>query len=751
MSKDLKGCKKRKIYNIENEFAGSPSLSDDLGLIDSEDVRKMIGDINYLEPISDDKITIKRKKEMNMEVETETTNSNSASVSSIPSNGLCCKPTCQPNRQGPTGNKGDKGPKGPTGDTGPKGDTGFSGLRGPTGQTGVTGQRGTQITADSGPPVETGDELKGDLYIDADTGDLYQFDDWQIIGNLKGDTGPTGPQGPEGPGGLTGATGVLGSIGPTGPTGQTGITGQTGLQGPLGPQGAAGPTGSTGPTGITGTTGLNGPTGATGTIGATGFQGITGLTGPPGGTGPQGPPGIGPTGETGPTGIEGPIGPTSTCCVSVECEGPTSMFTLITGIINTAGPNVQEGPGWKAVFVNPTSYHVLLESPLDLTDIPIIVSAESPILGGIVNIVDRSVNSFRLQWTPNTTFADFVAAGCIENVPFPQPTSPLAPCGQPITAFTLKDNSTSFPDDETLLAGIQLVPGASRIALTLPAYGTTALDMLRVAQFIQGFPTVGPKRYDNILLLQYDLFFFTNEQNSEMLMEVLAPVLSIPGIRMDVYTHSAGGVIARWMIEQLGLGAFVDKLIMISSANYCIPSDVQIGGIVAEFAALGGCVFGNLGFEDNGVCLLDDPYPPFPSPWFAQLNAPGSPWFNTIQYFGIAGTNPNDVRGPPENHNYPFGPLVDLQYKIINADPTLQSDGALTVNNQLGNMIFETKSLFSSLNPGTDVPGGCRIKTPYDHITNVGTALDLTGPEGYHFLPVLPPLTQNAIASFLSI
>ena len=326
-------------------------------------------------------------------------------------------------------NTGPKGPKGNTGDTGPKGDTGDRGNRGdrgatgPTGATGATGSRGIQISAGQGPPVEIGTELKGDRYIDAITGDLYEFDvEWLLIGNLNGPTGPTGPTG------STGTTGITGPQGPTGPTGPTGPAGITGLAGPTGATGATGATGLTGPTGPTGITGLIGPNGATGATGPTGITGPSGPTGPmgpvgPTGTGPTGPAGIpGPTGPPGVTGFEGATGPSQPCCVTTFC-GPTGLFTLVSGRLNAAGPAEQSGPGWNAIVGTDTAT-VTFTSPLDLSEVPITLSAETPTAGGITNITNRSGNTVTFIWTPipTATFIDFLLGGCVDQTPPPPPT-----------------------------------------------------------------------------------------------------------------------------------------------------------------------------------------------------------------------------------------------------------------------------------------------------------------------------------------
>ena len=337
------------------------------------------------------------------------------------------------------------------------------------------------------------------------------------------------------------------------------------------------------------------------------------------------------------------------------------------------------------------------------------------------------------------------------------PTGISQPCAQDITFFTLKDNidpNLAPPQIQPLLPGIQLKGNERRIAVTIPAYGTTALDMFKVAQFLQPFRgRTGPIRYDRILMAQMDLYFNSKENNARILTtQLLSAIQNMsPSIRIDVYAHSAGATVARYMMEILGVAALVDKYIPISGHNWCIPPDIQIGGVLAASFATPGCVFSDVGFSENGAtCTQNNHNQPFPSTFYAQLNTPGSPWSNSIQYFAIAGTNPNDIRPPPENHDFIFGPLVDTQYKIMFGENT-RSDGSITVENQLGIGITETKSAYTAANPGINVPGGSRRTTTHDHITNLGTAIDLTGGQGYHFLPELPLQVREAITDFLNI
>lgn len=245
---------------------------------------------------------------------------------------------------------GQTGPQGPQGPEGPPG-------------TGVT-IKGTVDTSADLPLV--GNSV-GDMWITADTGNgwVWQDDDtWLDIGPVQGPPGPTGPTGPrgvpgsQGPQGNTGPQGTQGPQGNPGPTGPQGPTGAAstvpGPQGPAGVKGdigAAGPTGPQGNPGPQGNQGVPGPTGPTGNTGSTGPQGPTGadstVPGPTGPTGAQGPPGnTGAQGIQGPTGPQGPAGANGTSVV-LKGSVPTAADLPVTG--NTFGDlwvTTDTGDGW---------------------------------------------------------------------------------------------------------------------------------------------------------------------------------------------------------------------------------------------------------------------------------------------------------------------------------------------------------------------------------------------------------------------
>ena len=129
---------------------------------------------------------------------------------------------------GATGEKGETGPKGDTGDTGPVGPAGQTGQKGDTGATGI----GTTIKGSYNTYQEliaahpTGND--GDSYLV--NGSLYVWlnNNWDNVGNIKGEKGDTGTTGDKGDTGDTGSQGIKGDTGNTGAKGDTGATGPKG-------------------------------------------------------------------------------------------------------------------------------------------------------------------------------------------------------------------------------------------------------------------------------------------------------------------------------------------------------------------------------------------------------------------------------------------------------------------------------------------------------------------------------------------
>ncbi len=129
---------------------------------------------------------------------------------------------------GATGQKGEQGPKGDTGDTGSVGPAGQTGQKGDTGATGVgtliKGSYNSYQELISAHPTGNATDsylVNGSLYV-------WNGNDWENVGNLKGEKGDTGATGDKGDTGATGSQGIKGDTGNPGAKGDTGATGPKG-------------------------------------------------------------------------------------------------------------------------------------------------------------------------------------------------------------------------------------------------------------------------------------------------------------------------------------------------------------------------------------------------------------------------------------------------------------------------------------------------------------------------------------------
>ena len=202
---------------------------------------------------------------------------------------------------------------------------------GQTGPPGEPGSPGTGVsikgTVSSSADLPQEGNSVGDLWITADTGHGWTWQNnevWLDVGPIQGPPGLTGPQGPPG---ARGMQGMQGNPGPTGPAGAKGDPGAAStVPGPTGPAGVKGDTGATG---------------ATGNPGPQGVQGVAGNPGPTGNTGPQGPAGMqGPVGSIGPKGNDG---------TSVVLKGSVPNSAALPATGNTYGDlwvTTDTGDGW---------------------------------------------------------------------------------------------------------------------------------------------------------------------------------------------------------------------------------------------------------------------------------------------------------------------------------------------------------------------------------------------------------------------
>lgn len=180
----------------------------------------------------------------------------------------------------------------------------------------------------------------------------------------------------------------------------------------------------------------------------------------------------------------------------------------------------------------------------------------------------------------------------------------------------------------TLLVGVlvALLPGS-------PASAAPAKDPVVI---VPGF-TTGPiidtayiplasrlrsAGYDVTMLTYPDFGFGDIRDNSQRLANTVAAVRARTGAaKVDIVSHSMGGLVSRYYVKSLGGSATVDRLIMLGSPNY----GTAIANIAA-FLTLGSCV----GIESCHQMAAG-------SSFLSSLNA-GDDTIGSVRYTSIATT-----------------------------------------------------------------------------------------------------------------
>ncbi|MEI3612307.1 immunoglobulin-like domain-containing protein [Pseudogracilibacillus sp. SO30301A] len=183
-------------------------------------------------------------------------------------------------------------------------------LKGEDGQDGIDGV--TWLIGEGAPGVNVGNY--GDLYLDTISGDIYikSEEGWEQVGNLQGPPGEDGEDGKDGADGKDGEDGKDGADGKDGEDGKDGADGQDGEDGKDGADGKDGEDGKDGADGKDGEDGKDGADGKDGEDGKDGADGKDGEDGKDGADGKDGEDGKdgsdGKDGEDGKDGADGQDG-----------------------------------------------------------------------------------------------------------------------------------------------------------------------------------------------------------------------------------------------------------------------------------------------------------------------------------------------------------------------------------------------------------------------------------------------------------
>lgn len=476
--------------------------------------------------------------------------------------------------------------------------------------------------------------------------------------------------------------------------------------------------------------------------------------------GPQGPQGLqGIQGPQGPQGEQGPIGPPGPVSIDAPCDEENFLFTLVSGRILTEGPTGQSGSGWNsALGPNPNSASVVFLNHNDLSETPIVTSAESPEVGGLVNITNRNGNVIQLQWTPSVTAVNFQLAGCVFQDDPPPPTDMLARCTQPTAMYT-------WAAGGVLKSGITIPANAKKVAIIIHGYGNTALSGISIAQYLLTYPKGGitgnSNLFDAVLGFQYDVFNLTLQQACQAFANSVNNIMAaFPNIRLTIATISLGGTF-RYAIEQLGVGQYTDNVMFFVSMSHSLPVQVaeDIIGLMATNQLLLHLSICPTAFNPK-ILAQDIPDLTDSNANNNQinqlLNSNPNPYASTIRYFVLSGNKYND---PPDQVISNLGITNEVVYDALYLTSP-SSDGLLSVFNTQGTDprpppigggdVLISRSTFLANNQAL-----CRRIVPHNHATAIGVVSTfITFPVTFSETQLpggLPSDVKTVVNSWLSI
>jgi hypothetical protein len=114
------------------------------------------------------------------------------------------------------------------------------------------------------------------------------------------------------------------------------------------------------------------------------------------------------------------------------------------------------------------------------------------------------------------------------------------------------------------LDGAALPGQTDRVLLFI--HGTFSQTSVPVADFSPGFLAWAGRTYRAVLGFDHWTLSLTPEENAKLLWELLDPSLRA-GHRLDIVTHSRGGLVARAFVELLGHGEAVRRVIFVGTPN----------------------------------------------------------------------------------------------------------------------------------------------------------------------------------------
>ncbi len=262
---------------------------------------------------------------------------------------------------------------------------------------------------------------------------------------------------------------------------------------------------------------------------------------------------------------------------------------------------------------------------------------------------------------------------------------------------------------------------SGRVALVAHGFDATRCYVLALAQFLVRYqePCSECPYYDAVYIYEYDSVTGTIEQAAINLARLIDINLK-PG-KFDLFGHSAGGLVFRYLVKILGFKA--SKLVLIGTPNAGIPA--QIVNFVRIFEP-------QLALSPILTELTEG------SDFFATLNSGQSAFRCSIKYYTIVGTTFLGYRPfvspvlTPLGLVNSVGQFIQLAYNALR--PGTVTDG-LIPDYLVENAVLVDESAFWAQNACS------RFRVPFNHRELVGVLFDVAAlyePRPFPYFLALP-------------
>jgi pimeloyl-ACP methyl ester carboxylesterase len=225
--------------------------------------------------------------------------------------------------------------------------------------------------------------------------------------------------------------------------------------------------------------------------------------------------------------------------------------------------------------------------------------------------------------------------------------------------------------------------GAGCTAVVLHGIFNDKDDMRDLARYLAtpGIAPGGTDAYESVWVYDYN-YAAPIEDSGVRFASDLRGVLGRG--RVDIFGHSMGGLVARWALEQEGLGSTIQRLITLGTPHDGVPLQVLQYILYRTHVAQFGPGINDLvsKVQENPLSLS----------FLKRLNDGDSPFKSTAQYFTLGGSDYASYR----LGNVDIGALINWFYNIGNPGSAILNDGIVAEYSALGEVLANKSAYWNS-------------------------------------------------------